>query len=97
MPTARNPLYRRHRFPPEVISHAGWLYFQFPLSLRTVEEMLPERGICLSYETVRQWAMKFSEAFPDQIRQRAPVRSDKWHLKKSSFRSPESHIGCGVR
>jgi hypothetical protein len=41
--------------------------------------------------------MKFSEAFPDQIRQRAPVRSDKWHLKKSSFRSPESHIGCGVR
>jgi putative transposase len=62
MPTARNPLYRRHRFPPEVISHAVWLYFRFPLSLRLVEEMLAERGICVSYETVRQWAMKFGEA-----------------------------------
>ena len=80
MPTARNPLYRRHRFPPEVISHAVWLYFRFPLSLRMVEEMLAERGICVSYETVRQWAMKFGEAFSDQIRQRAPARGDKWHL-----------------
>src|SRR5580693_8298062 len=62
MPTARNPLYRRHRFPPEVISHAVWLYFRFPLSLRMVEGMLAERGICVSYETVRRWAMKFGEA-----------------------------------
>jgi putative transposase len=53
MPTARNPLYRRHRFPPEIISHGVWLYFRFPLSLRMVEEMLAERGICVSYETVR--------------------------------------------
>jgi putative transposase len=45
MPTARNPLYRRRRFPPAVISHAVWLYFRFPLSLRMVEEMLAERGI----------------------------------------------------
>ena len=44
MLVARNPLYRRHRFPPEVISHAVWLYFRFPLSLRMVEEMLVERG-----------------------------------------------------
>ena len=55
MPTARDPLYQRHRFPPEVISHAVWLYFRFPLSLRMVEEMLAARGICVSYETVRQW------------------------------------------
>ena len=80
MPTARNPLYRRNRFPPEVISHAVWLYFRLPLSLRMVEEMLAERGICVSNETVRQWAMKFGEAFSDQIRRRAPVRGDKWHL-----------------
>src|SRR5271156_2475588 len=54
MPTARDPLYQRHRFPPEVISHAVWLYFRFPLSLRMVEEMLATRGICVTYETVRQ-------------------------------------------
>ena len=53
MPTARDPLYQRHRFPPEVISHAVWLYFRFPLSLRMVEEMLATRGICVTYETVR--------------------------------------------
>jgi putative transposase len=80
MPTARDRLYRRHRFPPEVISYAVWLYFRFPLSLRMVEEMLAERGICVSYETVRQWGKKFGKTFSDQIRQRAPARGDKWHL-----------------
>ena len=55
MSTCRDPLYRRHRFPPEVISYAVWLYFRFPLSLRMVEEMLAARGICVTYETVRQW------------------------------------------
>ncbi len=49
-----SPLYRRHRFLREVISYAVGLYFLFPMSLRKVEEMLPERGICVTYETVRQ-------------------------------------------
>jgi len=80
MSTACDRLYRRHRFPPEVISYAVWLYFRFPLSLRMVEEMLAARGICVSYETVRQWAHKFGRTFSDQIRQRAPSRGDKWHL-----------------
>ena len=80
MPTARDPVYQRHRFPPEVISHAVWLYFRFPLSLRMVEEMLATRGICVTYETVRQWGKKFGEAFADQIRQRAPARGDKSHM-----------------
>ena len=80
MPTARDPLYQRHRFPPEVISHAVWLYFRFHLSLRMVEEMLATRGICVTYETVRQWGKKFGKAFADQIRQRAPARGDKWHM-----------------
>ncbi|MEY9491170.1 transposase-like protein [Bradyrhizobium elkanii] len=52
MRTAKDPLYRRHRFPPEVISYAVWLYFRFPLSLRMVEEMLAARGIGVTYETV---------------------------------------------
>jgi putative transposase len=63
-----------------VIRHAVWLYFRFPLSLRRVEEMLATRGICVTYETVRQWGKKFGKAFADQIRQRAPARGDKWHV-----------------
>src|ERR1700751_3690874 len=80
MSTCRDPLYRRHRFPPEVISYAVWLYFRFPLSLRMVEEMLAAREIFVTYETVRQWGKKFGKAFSDQIRQRAPARGDTWHM-----------------
>ncbi|MFK4531883.1 transposase-like protein [Bradyrhizobium ottawaense] len=76
----QGPLYRRHRFPVEVICYAVWLYFRFPLSLRTVEEMLAARGIGVTYETVRQWGRKFGKPFSDRIRQRAPARGDKWHL-----------------
>jgi putative transposase len=74
MATVRDPLYRRHRFPPEVISYAVWLYFRCPLSLRMVEEMLAARGICVTYETVRQWGKKFGKTFADRIRQRARSR-----------------------
>jgi putative transposase len=55
MKSPRDPRYARHRFPAEVISHAVWLYFRFPLSLRMVEEMLAARGILVSHETVRPW------------------------------------------
>jgi putative transposase len=72
--------YTGHRFPPEVIGHAIWLYFRFPLSLRMVEEMLAVRGIAVSHETVRQWARKFGQAFANQIRRRLPCPGDKWHL-----------------
>ncbi len=54
--------------------------FGFPLSLRMVEEMLAARGICVTYETVRQWGKKFGKAFSDRIRQRAPAHGDKWHM-----------------
>jgi putative transposase len=80
MKNARHPRYARHRFPAEVISHAVWLYFRFPLSLRMVEEMLAARGILVSHETVRQWAMKFGQNFANQIRRRLPAPGDKWHL-----------------
>jgi putative transposase len=53
--------YKRHRFPPQIIAHAIWLYFRFPLSLRLVEEMLLERGIVPSYESIRRWAMRNSD------------------------------------
>ena len=80
MQAAPDPLYRRHRFPAEVISYAVWLYFRFPLSLRMVDEMLAARGISATYETVRQWGKKFGKTFADRIRQRAPARGDKWHM-----------------
>jgi putative transposase len=73
-------LYRRHRFPAEVIGYAVWLYFRFPLSLRMVEEILAARGIIVSHETIRCWAEKFGREFSNRIRRRAPVRGDKWHL-----------------
>src|ERR671939_1147876 len=78
-PAARSP-YAGHRFPPEVIGHAVWLYFRFPLGLRMVEEMLAARGIVVSHETVRQWALKFGQAFANEIRRRLPRAGDKWHL-----------------
>jgi putative transposase len=80
MTTSARSRYAGHRFPPEVISHAIWLYFRFPLSLRMVEEMLAARGIMVSHETVRQWARKFGQAFANRIRRRLPHPGDKWHL-----------------
>ena len=74
------PSYAGHRFPPEVIGHAVWLYFRFPLGLRMVEELLAARGIIVSHETVRQWGRKFGQAFANQIRRRLPCPGDKWHL-----------------
>jgi putative transposase len=72
--------YAGYRFPPEIISHAVWLYFRFPLSLRMVEEMLAARGIVVSHETVRQWALRFGQTFANAIRRRLPLVGDKWHL-----------------
>jgi putative transposase len=72
--------YKRHRFPPQIIAHAVWLYFRFPLSLRLVEEMLLERGIVVSYETVRRWALKFGAAYARRLRRKTPSHRDIWHL-----------------
>ena len=65
------PSYRGFRFPVEIISHCVWLYHRFPLSFREVEEMMLERGIVVSHETIRQWCAKFG---PD-LRQRATAAS----------------------
>ncbi|WP_180575555.1 IS6 family transposase [Agrobacterium vitis] len=78
---SRDPLYRRHRFPAEVIAHAVWLYFRFPLSLRMVEDLLAVRGIIVSHQTVRLWAEKFGRHFANDIRKRSAGRlGDKWHF-----------------
>ncbi len=80
MTTPACPSYAGYRFPAEIISHAVWLYFRFPLSLRMVDELLAVRGIIVSHETVRQWALKFGQVFANQIRRRLPAAGDKWHL-----------------
>ncbi|WP_425294120.1 IS6 family transposase [Mesorhizobium delmotii] len=77
MPAVR---YKRHRFPPQIIAHAVWLYFRFPLSLRHVEEMLLERGIVVSYETIRRWGKKFGPDYAHRLRRKQPSRDDIWHL-----------------
>ncbi len=56
-------LHHRHRFPTEIIGHCVWLYFRFALSFRDVEEMLAMRGVSLSYETVREWCLKFGQSY----------------------------------
>ena len=80
MMTPACPSYAGHRFPAEVISHAVWLYLRFPLSLRHVDELLAARGIVVSHETVRQWGLKFGQAFANRLRRRLPQAGDKWHL-----------------
>ena len=80
MRTSARTRYAGYRFPAEIIGHAVWLYFRFPLGLRMVEELLAARGIIVSHETVRQWARKFGQPFANQIRRRLPRVGDKWHL-----------------
>ncbi len=72
--------YKRHRFSSQIIAHAVWLYFRFPLSLRLVEEMLLERGIVVSYETVRRWALEFGPDYARRLKRKSPSRRDIWHL-----------------
>ena len=72
--------YRRHRFPPPIIQHAIWLYLRFTLSYRDVEELLAERGLEVSYETVRRWVLKFGPGFARRLRCSRPRPSNRWHL-----------------
>ena len=74
------PDYKGFRFPPEIISHAVWLSFRFSLSFRDVEEFLAQRGIVVTYETVRQWCLKFGQTYANEVRRRRPRCGDKWHL-----------------
>jgi putative transposase len=72
--------YRRHRFPADVIQQAVWLYFQFPLSLRNAEDLLAQRGIDVSYETVRRWSIKFGLAYARKLRRSHPRADVRWYL-----------------
>jgi putative transposase len=74
------PSFKGFRYPVEVISHCVWLYYRFPLSFREVEEMMLERGVVVTYETIRAWCRTFGQAFANGLRRRRARPGDKWHL-----------------
>jgi putative transposase len=78
--------YRRHRFPPVLIQHTVWLYLRFTLSYRDVEDLLAERGLDISYETVRSWVLKFGPVIAQRLRRHRPRPSDRWHLDEMVVR-----------
>ena len=78
--------YARHQFPPFVIQHSVWLYLRFTLSYRDVEELLSERGLDVSYETVRRWVLKFGPVFAKRLRRQRPRPSSRWHLDGMAVR-----------
>ena len=78
--------FKRHRFPPEIIRRAVWLYARFTLSYRDIEEILAERGIDVSYETARRWFLKFGSTIAANLRRLRPRPSDHWHLDEMVVR-----------
>lgn len=78
--------YKRHRFPAEVIQHAVWLYFRFTLSFRDVEDLLAERELDVSYESIRCWVLKFGKQYARRIDRRRPRPSCRWHLDEVSIK-----------
>ena len=78
--------YACHQFQPVVIQHSVWLYLRFTLSYRDVEELLAQRGLDVSYETIRRWVLKFGPAFAGRLRRRRPRPSSRWHLDEMVVR-----------
>src|ERR1700704_2518042 len=86
--------YRGYRFPPEIIAHAVWLYFRFHLSFRDVQDLLAERGLIVSHETIRQWCTKFGATFATGLRRRRARAGDRRETV-ASIRRPVSRLGDG--
>jgi putative transposase len=80
------PAYKNHRYPIEIVACAIWLYFRFNLSLREVEEMLLERGIVVSYETIRRWCRKHGSDYARRLRRKVSMKNDVWHLDEVAVR-----------
>src|SRR4029077_12124819 len=80
------PSYKGHRYPVEIINHCVWLYFRFPLSFGEVEELMLERGVAVSDETIRRWCAKFGQAYASGLRRRRPRPGDKWHCDEVFIR-----------
>ena len=72
--------YHGYRFPPDISSHAVWLYYRFCLSFRDAEDLLAQRGVTVTYETIRQWCQRFGPVYARQLRRRRGQMGDTWHL-----------------
>ncbi len=94
-PLAPPNLYKHHRFPGEIIRHAVWRYFRFPLSHRAVEELPVVRGVVVSYEAIRTWCRKLGQQYAHQLRRRRPRPGDQWHLDEVFITiNKERHYLC---
>ena len=104
----RSPMYKRYRFPPQIIQHVVWLYHRFNLSARDIEDLLSERGIAVSYETIRLWCIKFGPKYAKSngarldwachkvFHARAPLLFDTNKLKRLAARDyPELRFKLG--
>ena len=89
--------FARHQFPPAIIRHAVWLYLRFTLSFRDVEDLLAERGLDVSYETVRRWVLKFGPLFARELRRRRPSPTSQWHLDEMAAMIGVGSSGYGGR
>ena len=88
--------YKRHRFPPEIISYAVWLYFKFNLSHRDVEDLLAERGITVSYEAIRYWCIKFGSIYSRRLKRRHQGFGDTFFMDEVFVRiGGVFNITCG--
>ena len=96
------PSYKGHRYPVEIISHCVWLYFRFPLSFREVEELMLERDVIVSYETVRRWCLKFGQRYANGLRRRQAFTTsrsaaDRAPRGRTSGTSDESVTGRKIK
>ena len=89
--------FARRQFPPAIIRHAVWLYLRFTLSYRDAEDLLAERGLDISYETVRRWVLKFGPVFARELRRRRPRPTSRWHLDEMAVAIAAASSGCGAR
>src|SRR6478752_7413630 len=87
--------YSGYRFPPEIIQHAIWLYIRFTLSFRDVEDLLAERGIVVSYESVRRWVNHFGPMIAADLRKRRPKPHTIWHLDEVYLKIDGRRSICG--
>lgn len=94
---ATRSLYKRHRYPAEIIAHSVWLYYRFTLSLRDVEELMLARGVVVSHESIRTWCAKFAPEYAHGLRRRAPQPGDKWYLDEVFVKIGGNGTICGGR
>src|ERR1700690_3758750 len=91
------PSYKGHRYPVEIINHCVWLYFRFPLSFREVEELMLERDVAVSYETIRRWCAKFGQAYASGLRHATHGPVTNGTATKCSSGSTARGTTCGAR